>query len=76
MPQQRETIGLHPYEFLFCLYAHLVMARKACFENFHKKKASGKLIAGNVGKGYDCLYDLVYDFEQTITFSIITSLTV
>ena len=52
------------------------MARKACFENFHKKKASGKLIAGNVGKGYDCLYDLVYDFEQTITFSIITSLTV
>ena len=50
------------------------MARKACFENFYEK-VSGILMADNVGKGYDCLYDLVGDFEETLTSLIITSLT-
>ena len=34
------------------------MTRKACFENFHEK-GSGTLIADNVGKDYNFLYDLV-----------------
>ena len=55
-------------------YARFVMAHKACFEHFYAK-VSGTLITDNVGKGYDCLYDLFLNFQEVLMSLIITSLT-
>ena len=49
------------------------MVRKACFENFHEKGCR-TLIADNVGKGYDFLYDLVCGFKKALTSLTIASL--
>ena len=43
-----------------------VKACKARFESFYEK-ASKKLIGDDVGKGYDCLCNLFFDFEQGLT---------
>ena len=40
------------------------MAGKTCFENLKIYKT---LIGDNVGKGYDCLYVLFFNFEEALT---------
>ena len=37
------------------------------FEKF-KEKNSETLIGDNESKGYDCLFNLVFDFEEALTF--------
>ena len=55
------------------------MSHKACIENFYEK-VSGASVEGNVGQGYTCLYDLVFDLAEaltslSLTLSSITSVT-
>ena len=42
------------------------MSRKTYFENFYEK-ASEILVGYNVGKGYDCLCGLFFDFEEALS---------
>ena len=41
------------------------MARKKCLENFYEK-VSETLNGDNSVKGYDCLWDLVFNFEEAL----------
>ena len=43
------------------------MAHKIYFENFYGK-VSEIIVGCNVGKGYDCLCDLFFDFEKVLSF--------
>ena len=50
------------------------MSHKTCIENFYEK-VSGTLVEDNIGKVHNCLYDLVFDLERSLTFLTMTSLT-
>lgn len=39
------------------------MTHEVCFQNFYEK-VSGTLITDKADKGYDCLYELVFEFEE------------
>lgn len=39
---------------------------KACFKSFYED-VSEILMEDNIGKGYNCLTDLFFDFEESIT---------
>ena len=50
------------------LKVRFVMTRLACFVDFYEK-VPGKLFRDGVGKGYDCLYNLLLDFEAVLLSS-------
>ena len=58
-------LGLHPYWFFFCFI----------FENFlikllNKALVTDTLIGDNVAcKGYDCLCDFDFNFEEALTLN-------